>query len=291
MKSCGNLARRMHLRLLNGSHSTIFQGDAMKSPTHLDARMSAFAEQKMRFWGQLQEHAAHAGHLQDSGQSMGQSLCYVAISREAGAAAATVAKMVASCLNWKVYDANLLDEVAKRNQESRLMLDAVDETASNWAYDFLGTWMASQVIPQDKYVIQVNRLIRTLARAGNAVFMGRGAQFLLPRSKTLAVRIVAPEAFRARRVQERHNVGLQEALDAIHRTDRGRRDFNRRFFHQDIDDPHLFDLVINAAQFGPTEAAEQIVHAVRRAGERYVSPRGSCPFSDTLPPLPSKSGL
>ncbi len=146
------------------------------------------------------------------------------------------------------------------------MLDQVDETEGNWVYDVLGTWMASQTIPQDKYVLQVKRVICTLARAGNAVFVGRGAQFFLPRSKTLAVRIVAPEAFRAHHVQQRHNIGLREAINSIHRTDRGRYDFNRRFFHQDINDPHLFDLVINVGRFGPAEAAEQIVDAVRRAG-------------------------
>ncbi|MGO9115152.1 MAG: AAA family ATPase, partial [Thermoguttaceae bacterium] len=180
----------------------------------------------------------------------------------------TIAQIVGFSLNWRVYDKNLLDEVAHHNKEPRFMLDLVDETDSNWVYDVLGTWMVSEVIPQEKYVVQVSRMIRTLARAGNAVFVGRGAQFLLPRSKTLAVRIVAPEAFRANRVQQRHNVGLQEAVDAIRRTDRGRRSFNRRFFHQDISDPHLFDLVINVAQFGPAEAAEQIARAVLRSGDK-----------------------
>ncbi len=238
----------------------------MKSPIHQNARMAAFVEQKMRSWKHLQETAARAANGQDTGQPTAQKVCYVAIAREAGAAAATVARMVGSSLDWKVYDANLLDEVAQRNNESRSMLDLVDETEGNWVYDVLGTWMGSRIVPQEKYVVQVSRAIRTLARAGNAVFVGRGAQFLLPRSNTFAVRIVAPEALRARRVQQRHNVGLQEALDSIRRVDRGRRDFNRRFFHQDISDPHLFDLVINLGQFGPAEAAEQIAHAIRRAG-------------------------
>jgi len=243
----------------------------MKSPIHLDTRITAFAEQKMRSWGQLQETVARAANRQDAGQLTPQKICYVAISREAGAAASTVAQMVGLRLSWKVYDTNLLDEVAQLNNESRLMLGLVDETEGNWVYDILGTWMVSQVVPHEKYVVQVCRLIRILARAGNAVFVGRGAQFLLPRSKTLAVRIVAPEAFRAQRVQQRHNVGFQEALDSIRRTDRARRKFNRRFFHQDTNDPHLFDLVINVGQLGPAEAAEQIVHAARYAG-RYDTP-------------------
>ena len=177
-----------------------------------------------------------------------------------------MARLVGEHLGWEVYDRNLLDQVAQRYKESRLMLDLVDETESNWVYDVLGTWMDRQIIPHEKYVVQVSRMIQILARAGNAVFVGRGAQFLLPRSKTFAVRIVAPEAFRAERVRQRHNFGLPEALDWIHRTDRGRHEFIQRFFHQDINDPHLFDLVINVERLGPAGAADQIVHAVRRCG-------------------------
>ena len=191
----------------------------MKSPIHQDTRIAAFAERQMRSWGQFQETAARAASRQELGQSTAQGVCYVAISREAGAAGTTVARLVGGHLGWEVYDANLLDQVAQRYNESRLMLDLVDETESNWVYDVLGTWMDRQIIPHEKYVVQVGRMIRTLARAGNAVFVGRGAQFLLPRSKTFAVRIVAPEAFRAERVRQRHNVGLHGSprFDSPHR--------------------------------------------------------------------------
>jgi len=36
-----------------------------------------------------------------------------------------------------------------------------------------------------------------------------------------------------------------------------------RFFHHDVADPHLFDLVIHADRFGPEGAAEAIVAAYR----------------------------
>jgi len=237
----------------------------MKSPIHQDARISAFFERKMRSWEQLQETAARTGHRLDTAHTATQQICYVAISREAGAAGTSIARLVGNRLAWEVYDSNLLDKVAQRNHESRLMLDLVDETKSNWVYDIFGTWMDPQVVPHEKYAVQLSRMVRMLARAGNAVFVGRGAQFILPPAKTFSVRIVAPEAFRAQRIQERHNVSLQEALDAIRRTDRGRREFVRRFFRQDITDPNLYDLVVNVGRFGPAGAAEEIVHAVRRS--------------------------
>ncbi len=236
----------------------------MNSPIHQDSRIAAFAEQKMRTWVRLQETAAGRP---EPVRATAQGVCYIALSREAGAAGTTVARLVGKDLGWEVYDKNLLDQVAQRHKESRLMLDLVDETESNWVYDVLGTWLDHTVIPHEKYVAQVSRMIQVLARSGNAVFVGRGAQFLLPRAKTFSVRIVAAEAFRAQRVAQRHGGVLQEALDRIHRTDRGRHEFIERFFRRDVNDPHLYDLVLNVGRLGPAGAADQILHAVRRAAD------------------------
>ena len=137
----------------------------MNSSMHQDTRIAAFAERQMRTWGQLQETAARAANRQEPGRSTAQGVCYVAISREAGAGGATVARLVGERLGWEVYDTNLLDQVAQRYKESRLMLDLVDETESNWVYDVLGTWMDRQIIPHEKYVVQVSRLIQILARS------------------------------------------------------------------------------------------------------------------------------
>jgi cytidylate kinase len=237
----------------------------MKSPIFQDTRLSAAAERQMSTWGRLQDAAAHATGRQELERLTSGGVCYVTISREAGAAGTTIGRLVGEQLGWEVYDSNLLDQVAQRYKESRLMLDLVDETESNWVFDVLGTWMDRQIIPHEKYVVQVSRMIQVLARTGHAVFVGRGAQFLLPRSKTLAVRIVASEAFRTQHVSQRHETALSQSLERIRRTDRGRREFVQRFFHHDVGDPHLYDLVINVERFGPAGVADQIVHVVHRA--------------------------
>lgn len=237
----------------------------MNSPIYQDPRLAAFAEQKMRTWTRLQETAARTAGRQELGPLTSTRVSYVAISREAGAAGPLVARLVGEQLGWEVYDKNLLDRTAQRYNESRLMLDQVDETAGNWIYDVFGTWMDPHVIPHVKYMVQVGHMIQVLARAGNAVFVGRGAQFLLPRSKTLAVRIVASETFRVARVQQRQSFGRLEALDWMHRADRGRQAFIQHFFHRDINDPHLYDLVLNVERLSPAAVVDHIVRAVCRA--------------------------
>ena len=91
----------------------------MNSPIHQDTRTAAFAEQQMRTWTRLQETAASAAAHPAAGPATAAGIGYVAVSREAGAAGAIVARLVGEHLGWEVYDRNLLDHVAQRYKESR----------------------------------------------------------------------------------------------------------------------------------------------------------------------------
>ena len=48
---------------------------------------------------------------------------------------------------------------------------------------------------------------------------------------------------------------------AYAKTDQDRRQFVSRYFHHDMSDPHLYDLVLNVERLGPAATAEQIVAA------------------------------
>jgi cytidylate kinase len=195
-----------------------------------------------------------------------RTINYVAISRESGTDGAIVAQLVAETLGWHDYSRNLRDHVAEWYKEPRLKLDLVDETGGNWAYDLVGPWLNHELITHQKFVSQVAHLVHILARRGPAVFVGRGAQFMLPRGQMFAVRLVAPEAYRIERVQQRQNFATRgEARRFIRSTDAGRRDFVRRHFHHDNADPHVYDLVINVERVGSIGAAAEIVFAVCRA--------------------------
>ena len=250
----------------------------MDSTILQNARLSAVAERQMRSWAQMQEMAAHApaGNLAD--RPTARMVTYITISRESGTDGTLVARLVAEALGWNDYGQNLRDHVAQWYKEPRLMLDLVDETVGNWMYDMFGPWMDRHLITHEKFLSQVGHMIQILARRGPAVFVGRGSQFLLPRAASLAVRLVAPEAYRVERVQQRRNFATRgEARRWVRQVDSGRRDVIRRFFHHDITDPQLYDLVINVERLGTAGAAEQIVFAVRRSRELAAAANAAKP--------------
>jgi cytidylate kinase len=240
----------------------------MKTQTREDPKILAAAERQMQAWALTQEmetRAICAERAASRTQLAEQVHPYLSISREEGAGGSEIALLVGQELGWEVLDENLLDRVAERFHVSRMMLELVDETPSSWVYDVLGTWMDRQIVPHEKYVAQLGRVVLAAARRGHVVLVGRGTQFLLPREKGLAVRLVAPLKCRTEQVMRRDRLGAAAARRLIEQKDRGRREFVERYFHRDVDDPHLYDLVINVAGLGPIGAAEQIVAALCRS--------------------------
>ncbi len=236
----------------------------MKEQTHEEPKIVAAAERQMQAWvktAEIQEQMIRDEGAQNLRDRLGK---FLAISREEGAGGSEIAQLVGEKLAWEVLDKNLLDRVGERLQCSRAMLELVDETPGNWVLDVLSGWMGRQIVTQDKYVAHLGRVVLAAARRGNVVLVGRGAQFLLPREKGLCVRVIAPKKFRVARIAAGRNLDAAAARKLVDEIDLGRREFAQRFFHHEIEDPHHYDLVINAERIAPGDAADTIVQALSR---------------------------
>src|SRR5581483_1481003 len=128
-----------------------------------------------------------------------RNLC---ISREAGAGGGTIARLVGTRLDWKVYDHELLEAIAHGMEVSTDEAKTYDELAPSLIQDWLLPLREEHYAPQEAYLDHLAKLVDSIGRAGESIVVGRGAAFLLPRSEILSVRLVAPLAFRARRLAE-----------------------------------------------------------------------------------------
>ncbi len=236
----------------------------MDDATRNDPRISAAAERQMQVWALAQQVAEQSVETDEPAEPIDKVGDFITISRESGAWGSRVAELVGNKLGWAVLDKNLLDQVAAQSNLARAGLDAVDETRVHWADGILGTWLDPQTVPHHQYVHHLRRIVTAAARDGRVVFVGRGAQFLLPPNRGLSVRIIAPEDYRVAQIVEQQGLSAAKARHHMVKVDRGRREFVRRFFDRDIDDPHLYDLVLNVARFGPDDAADKIVRSYPR---------------------------
>jgi cytidylate kinase len=236
----------------------------MREQTRERPEILAAAERTMHAWALSKELKDREDRSRLAKPAAQRALKYVAISREIGAGGSDVGQALSQRLGWPVFDRNLLDCIAEHFNLPRMMLDLVDETHASWVYDVLGTWMDRKIVPHEKFVACLSRIIAEAARRGNGVFVGRGAQFLLPRQDTLTVRLIASPEYRLRQIMSRLGMNEPEARTHIREVECGRREFVERFFHRDLTDPHLYDLVINVERSGIEKAVNEIAAAIGR---------------------------
>ena len=230
------------------------------------------AERQMQRWLHLQQGQEKAAPASNAGALAAGIGPYLTISREAGAGGGRIARLVGKAIGWEVLDRELLECVAERYHTSPAVLELVDETTTNWLAEMFGNWFDSGSVSQMQYVCRLSRVILMAARAGKVIYVGRGAQFVLPHEHGLSVRIVAPQKYRVQQIMERRHLSFEEALDYVVKTDAGRRDFVRQYFHHDVPLPHLFDLVVNVEKLGPERAAHLIADAVASYFDAARSP-------------------
>jgi cytidylate kinase len=233
----------------------------MKSATlPRDRALSQVAERQMRLWGlQLQAQQRLAEQEPVVPRVSQLTKPYVAISRDTGSDGAELGRKISEQLGWKVFDRELLDYMAEQYHLSRVSLDFVDEKAASWFHEMFGKWLDAQIVSQAEYVTRLGAIILLAAQHESTIFVGRGAQFLLPRELGVAVRVIAPLKQRVDRIMQQRECSRSEAEKYVVETDAGRDEFVRRYFHRNGADPGLYDLVLNLQYMTLDEAAELIV--------------------------------
>jgi cytidylate kinase len=197
----------------------------------------------------------------------------ICISREAGAGGGTLGRLVGTRLDWKVYDHELLEAIAQRMGVPADEVRALDELSPSVIQDWILPLREEYYAPLEAYLDHLAKLVEAIGQAGESVIVGRGAEFLLPRESTLAVRVLAPPKARAQRMAERMGVSARTARRAARELDRRRRKFVRTMYRRDVDDAHNYDLVLDTEALGLTIAAEVIVRAVEAGRPPATAPK------------------
>ncbi|MFO0787831.1 MAG: cytidylate kinase-like family protein [Pirellulales bacterium] len=193
---------------------------------------------------------------------------YVAIAREAGTDATGIAAAIAAKCGWKVMDRELLDYLAEQENLSRVALEFVDERTVSWFHEMFGKWLEDKLVSQAEYVSRLGKLVLLAAQHESLVFVGRGVQFMLPRERGLAVRLIAPLKYRIRSLMQQNECDEREAKRLAAELDSNRAQFVHRYFHHDNADPHVYDLVINLERVPRDEAVEMIANAAKKHADR-----------------------
>jgi hypothetical protein len=187
---------------------------------------------------------------------------YLAISRESGTGGGQIARLVSEMTGWAVLDRDLLECLAELYRTSPAVLKLVDDATANRISEIFANGICPDFTAQTEYMFHLSRVVLMAAQAGKVIYVGRGAHFLLPQRRGLIVRLVASPRYRVQQIVERRRLSFDKARDYIEKTDAGRQEFVRQYFHRGVADPHLYDLMVNVERIGPHRTAQLIADAL-----------------------------
>jgi cytidylate kinase len=132
---------------------------------------------------------------------------------------------------------------------------------------FSGAYMPIEQIPPDdiSYREGLEVVIRDLAKYDPIVIRGRGSQFILKNHpRAFHVLTVALLEIRVQRVMASLELDEEAAKKEINRFDSSRREFTRRYFKADPEDPVYYDLVVNTGRFSISVVPAVILDALHQ---------------------------
>jgi len=182
----------------------------------------------------------------------------ITIEREYGSGGAVIAQQVASRLGWKLWDQLLTDEIARRMDCARSLVEEHEEQRDSASYrifkNFMrGSFEGSLNAPRLKMVDTdcvrevTQKVVREAADAGNCVIVGRGSAYYLgDRRDAFHVFVYAPFQDKVRRLQAAGN-SEKRAIELAETVDVNRAAFIKQYFNVDWPERHRFHLMVNSS--------------------------------------------
>ncbi len=210
-------------------------------------------------------------------QPDGGEMKAITISRQYGSGGGEIGARLAERLNWHLIDHEIVARVARELGIPEQKAEVHDEYAQGFIARVVSQFVSSvptaaspvvQVVPdqtdENRYQETLHRVVETAADSGHAVIVGRASQAILAKRRdVLHVRIVAPLQERIAYVALRENLDAASAQERIQLKDHDRSRYLQTVHHRDVNDPMLYDLVINTGFL----SLDRVVDLIRLALE------------------------
>ncbi len=186
---------------------------------------------------------------------------FITVSRQYGSGGTALATRLSVELGWQLFNREILQAIAANAHTRMRVLDGMDEHVLGRLEEFVNHLIVPESINQVAFIKEMSQVIMTLGRRGNAVLLGRGANWLLADNAGVRLRTVAPLDHRIEAVARRTGCGRKEAEREVLESDRSTAEFIHKIFDRDVDDPLGYDLVLNLARMSE-DASVSAVHSI-----------------------------
>ncbi len=166
-----------------------------------------------------------------------------------------VGEETARRLGYRMVWREVINEAALRAGVPEMALATIDELG------LLG--LKPSTANQEAYLQAVRQVLFELVEVENIVIVGRAGQMILrEREGVLHVRVVSPLPVRIERTATDMKLDISAAKRLVEQSDRARAQYLKRYYQAKIDDPELYDLVINTGRLKVEQAASIVCAAL-----------------------------
>jgi cytidylate kinase len=186
----------------------------------------------------------------------------ITITQEPGCNGESIAESLCAGLGLHLYSSELVKRIAEDAHVSAQLVSSLEEHRRSELQDWLAEFEGDLSLTSQAYLGSLKRVLFAIAVHGGAVIVGRGAGFLLPPDKRIALLLVAPLEQRIRSTMKELGLPEKEARDHISRLEVEHRRLVKEHFQADIRDSTQYHLVINTALFEPDTIVQMVKAAL-----------------------------
>lgn len=205
---------------------------------------------------------SEAAHERIEGAGETCTCSIITISRTMGSGARIIAGKLATDLGWSLWDKDLLEAIAEDAHVSHKIAESFDERKRSEIEIFVRNFLGEYEVGGFIYAKHLAKAVASVAKLGNAIILGRGANVLLP--SALNIRIDASEDVRVRNMMQYENLTNDEAVKKIRQSDIDRNRFMIHTFGKEKVENAYFDLSIWMDEFTNDDAVYIIKAAISR---------------------------
>jgi len=208
----------------------------------------------------IKEQVEHLKSKREEMDKSGKSyLPVITVSISPGSLGNKIAQELATQMEFDFFNREIIREVAESAHFSASTIDHLEKERPSGIGDFLDSLVKKDYVWPGLYLEHLTKIVHAISQQGHAVIVGRGVNYIIPWDERLAVRTVAPLEKRVENIAREFDVSLKEAEERVERREARRKEFVKKSFNADIDDPLHYDLVLNTGAITIEDAVAAIM--------------------------------
>lgn len=169
----------------------------------------------------------------------------VCFSRKIGVGALEVADILADKINYRVFDREILEQMARDAKVSKKTVAFFDELYPGKVSELGAYLFGEKSFIKSDYTKQLVETVFSLSYLEPSIFVGRGTHLILPRDRVLAVRFIGGREHRTKRLAKILKITKQQVDRKLGGIDKEQKDYFKKVHGKKAASPYEFDMMIN----------------------------------------------